>query len=840
MASTILLMAQSAQAQVMQSSSSIAQIKERDRAALSKNRPAKTVKEWRAQVEAAIVRVTNVKIDRTDSGIDITLETADGKPLTVDASKFRVEGNSLIVDIPNAVLALPDAKPFEVANPTTDITAIRVIQQDANSIRISIVGTEAAPKTEVTLKVGGLAYSLNADGDDEDELVVTGDRRAPFRAPSSGTATGTNIPILETPFSIQVIPQEVLRSQQVTRLEDALQNVSGITSSGDAGGRRTEITIRGFQAAPVLRDGFRRYGSFQAIPELANLEQIEVVKGPASILFGEIQPGGVINLVSKQPLAKPFYEAELQLGSRGLVRPRFDISGPLNDDGTLLYRLNGVYQRSENFANFTSEDRRFAIAPTLAFKISDRTDLNLSLEYLDVKRSANFGLPVIGRRVVDVSRDFVSSDPSDLISTQYLNTGYNFEHRFSQNWKFRNALRYSSYDYNFNIVALPLGFSDATATIRRVYASQEGQNENISLQTNVLGEFKTGSIGHTLLFGVDLNRSKDRIFSIGDFITGIPLNVFNPIYGVPPKRARNSLPPFGGNDITTSRLGVYIQDQISLLSNLKLLAGIRYDVVDQTNERIPGLFTLPGETSQNVDAFTPRLGLLYQPLKNVSVYGSYSRSFNPSSATTSTGNVLEPERGEGYEVGVKTEWLNGRLSATIAYFDITKQNVAVGDPNFPLFSVASGEQRSRGVEIDIAGELAPGWNIIASYANVNAEVTKDTDPSLVGNRLFGTPTHSGSLWTTYEIQQGNLRGLGFGAGFSAVGERAGNLANTYEAEGYFVANAAVFYRRNNWRFAINFRNIADAKYIGSTTNSRSSGNFFGEPFTVVGSVSYQF
>ncbi|MDX2243011.1 MAG: TonB-dependent siderophore receptor [Leptolyngbyaceae cyanobacterium bins.302] len=811
------------------------------------NRPVTTVQAWLVQLQKtkqetqteSLVLVTGVKLDRTDAGLEIVLET-DGKPLTIDASKFRAEGKSLIADIPNTVLALPEGKPFEAANPATDVSTIRITQEDASTIRISVVGTKAPPTTEITLKANGLAYSLNAEGEDDDELVVIGERQTPYRAPSSGTATGTNIPILETPFSIQVIPQEVLRDQQVTRIEDAVRNVSGITSTGDAGGRRAEITIRGFQTAPILQDGFRRYGSFQVIPELANLEQIEVVKGPASILFGEIQPGGVINLVSKQPLSKPFYETELQLGSRGFVRPRFDISGPLTADGSILYRLNGVYQRVENVADFNSEDRRFSIAPTLAFKISDRTDLNLSLEYLDTKRSANFGLPVIGRRVVDVSRDFVSSDPSDLISTQYLNTGYNFEHRFSQNWKFRNAFRYSSYDYNFNIVALPFGFNEVTATIRRVYGSQEGQNENIALQTNVLGEFTTGSIGHTLLFGVDLNRSKDRIFSIGDFITGIPLNVFNPVYGVPPRRARDTLPPFGGNDITTSRLGIYVQDQISLLSNLKLLAGIRYDTVEQTNERLVGLFTLPGETSQNDDAFTPRLGLLYQPIKNVSLYGSYSRSFTPNTATTSAGNVLEPERGEGYEFGIKAELIDRKLFATVAYFDITKQNVAVGDPNFPLFSVATGEQRSRGVEIDIAGEILPGWNIIASYANINAEITKDSNPRLIGNRLFGTPTHSASLWTTYEIQQGDLQGLGFGTGFNAVGERAGDLANTYEAPGYFVANAAIFYRRGSWRFALNFRNLGDAKYIESTTNSRSSGNFFGEPFTVIGSVSYQF
>ncbi|MBW4693419.1 MAG: TonB-dependent siderophore receptor [Lyngbya sp. HA4199-MV5] len=811
--------------------------------------PAKTVKEWLAQSEttpsSAAVKVTGVKLDRAENGLDITLETSESKPLQVDATKFRAEGKSLIADIPNAVLALPGTTEFTAENPTSEIATVRVIQTDASTIRVDVMGTAALPKSDVTLKVGGLAYSLNPEGQTpEEEVVVTGAGRTPYRVPNSSTATGTNTRIIDTPAAIQVIPQDIIRDQQVIQLKDALSNISGVTYGGDIQGRSgNTFSIRGFTDAPVLRDGFRRFGSSgeggsQPAIEVANLEQIEVLKGPASILYGAIEPGGLINLVSKKPLANPFYEAELQVGSRGLVRPRFDFSGPLNTDGTVLYRLNGLYQRFDSVRNLDQEDRRFFIAPTLAWKINDRTDLNVSLEYIDNKRPADFGLPAVGNGVPNVPRDRIIGEPSDVVTSQSLDVGYTFEHRFNQNWKFRNAFRYSSYDYDFGVIPLPLFFDETTSTVNRFLASQDAQSQNYTVQANLVGEFATGSIKHTLLAGVDYVHKDSRIFSRVDFVPR-PLNLFNPVYGLV-KPDENALPPFGGSETNANSWGFYLQDQLALLPNLKLLAGIRYDTLRQTTVNLPGLATEPGESTQNDDAFTPRIGLLYQPTPTIALYGSYSRSFTPNTATNATGEILGPQRGKGYEFGIKTDWLNGKLFATLAYFDVTKQNVAVPDPNFPLASIASGEQRSRGVEFDVSGELLPGWKLIASYAYIDAKVTADTDATQVGNRLYGVPKNSASLWTTYEIQRGNLQGLGFGVGFNYVGERQGDLANSFVVDGYVTTNAAISYKRANWRLALNFKNIGDVKYIESVFNSRGAANYFGDPFTVIGSISVQF
>lgn len=815
---------------------------------------------------ADVTTVTAVRLESTDNGLKVILETASGE---VPQILPTTSGKTYVANIINTQLRLPNKQEFRALNPAAGITSVTVTPSGANSIRVTITGT--LPTVKVVESNSGLvliaqsptttqapetptdqseeeipATTTSEDAEvaeetpegEELEIVVTGEQETGYSVPNASTATKTDAPLRDIPQSIQVVPQEVIRDQQVTRLDEALRNVSGVTFGGDRQSRGEEYTIRGFDNVPILRDGFRRYGFFETFPEVANLERIEVLKGPASILYGEIQPGGLINLVSKKPLAEPFYEAELQVGNRGFVRPRIDISELLTSDGRLRYRLNALYRRGDSFRRYDQEDKRFFIAPVISWKISDRTDLSVSLEYTNDKRPAELGLPVVGDRVVDVPRDRIVNEPDDKIQSEYLNVGYDLEHRFSDKWKLRNAFRYSSYDYDYGVLAYDLGdYDEENRILNRFFASQDGQDKNYALQTNLIGEFTTGSIAHTLLLGLDLNRNDERTVSaVGDTT---PLNIFNPVYRQFPKPDEDTIPSYGGDDVEVDRLGIYLQDQISIFDNLKLLAGLRYDTAEQKTVNIPGAFTESGEVTRNYDALTPRVGIVYQPIEEVSLYASYSKSFNPNTQNTVSGDPLEPEKGEGYEVGIKAELLDN-LFATLAYFDITKQNVAVTDPNNSFFSIPTGEQQSRGVELDVTGEVLPGWKIIAAYAYIDAEVTADTNTDIVGNRLFNVPKHSASLWTTYEIQSGNWQGLGFGVGFNYVGEREGDLDNSFQVDSYFLTNAAIFYRRDNWRFALNFKNLFDINYIEAAENSRSSGNLPGEPLTVIGSISVEF
>ena len=314
------------------------------------------------------------------------------------------------------------------------------------------------------------------------------------------------------------------------------------------------------------------------------------------------------------------------------------------------------------------------------------------------------------------------------------------------------------------------------------------------------------------------------------------INIFDPDYSapIPPIDSLNNV--FDG-DFTEDQLGIYVQDQIDILDNVILVAGLRYTTVDR--ESTDNLFG--GESDQYDDAVTPRIGIVYQPIEPVSLYGNYSRSFVPNtSITDANGNSLPPEEGEGFEIGIRGEIIENRLAATLAYFDITKQNVAVGDPTLPTASIAIGEQRSQGVDFNLTGEILPGWNIIASYACIDAEVTEDTNTDIVGNRLVSIPEHSASLWTTYEIQSGDLQGLGFGLGFNFVGERQGGLDNSFAVGSDFLTNAAIFYRRDNWQARLNIDNLFDVDNFSYVRSSRETGIYPGAPFTLRASVSYEF
>ncbi len=799
------------------------------------NSPAKTVDEWLRQIaQAELVVITDIQFEETSEGFTLRLET-DSELLAPETS---VTGNTTIADISNALLRLPEGEDFVVSDPAEGIASIDVVNLPDNRVRIAITGTDDPPAVNISTGATGLTISVI-------QIVVIAEGDSDYFVPNSSTTTRTDTPILDVPASIQAIPQEVLEDQQVTDLGEALRNISG-ASVNSTEGRGFQINLRGFEGVPLFRDGFRLYSpndngdaAGQGFPEIANIERIEVLRGPASILFGQIEPGGAVSIISKRPLDDPFYEVPLQAGNFGFLRPRVDLSGPLTGDNNLLYRLNVVYEHDEGFRDFDEDVDRFFVSPALTWKIGSRTDLNIQLEYLDDERPLDPGLVALGDEVADIPRDRILGEPDDSIKSDFISTGYDLEYRFSDRWKLRNAFRYiRDKDDISATLSFPFigGLNETTGDLNRVFGEQEVTNETLALQTNVVGEFATGSIDHTLLLGVDLARYRLESDSFTDFSLRVPINIFDPVYDAVPRPSRPD-DPISSEEIDTDSLQIYVQDQIELLDDLILVAGLNYETVSQETET-----TRSGNTTEeelDEDEFIPRIGLVYQPAENLSFYANYSRSFFPSAAVTVDGDPLEPEEGEGFEVGLKSELFDRRLLATLAYFNLTKQNVATADPNDPRFSVATGEQESQGVELDLVGEISPGWNLIASYSYIDAEISEDNRFD-EGNRLPGVPEHSASLWTTYEIQSGDLTGLGFGLGFNWVGDRQGDLDNSFELDSYFLTNAAIFYQRNNLRFAVNFQNIFDVFYISGTPRTRTRGIEPGAPFTVIGSISYEF
>lgn len=811
------------------------------------NSPATTVDKQLKQIaQAERVEITDIQLQETSTGFALQLKT-DGELVVPETA---VTGNAAIADISNAELNLPEGEEFSASNPADGIALVQVTSLQNNRVRIAITGFNAPPEVNISTGTTGLtiratAGEPTAQNPEPIELVVEAQRGDDYFVPNSSTATRTDTPILETPVSIQVIPEEIIEEQQATDLEDALDNTSG-ASVDSTEGRGFQINLRGFNNAPVFRDGFRLYApsgqgdaAAQGFPEMANVERIEVLKGPASILFGQIQPGGAVNVITKKPLEDPFYEVKVQGGSF-FARPQIDISGPITEDESLLYRLNAVYQNENSFRDYDQEIERIFVSPSITWQIGNSTDINFQLKYENDERPLDPGLVALGDGVADIPRDRILGEPDDRISSEFFSVGYDLEHQFSDDWKLRNNFRYLRKEDDINAtLSFPFigGLDESTGTLNRVFAKQDFSNETLGLQTNIVGEFATGSIDHTLLVGIDLSRYLKESASFTKFRGApsfrTPINIFDPVYGQVPEPEFPE-EPTSSDEVETDSLKLYLQDQIKLSDSLTLVAGANYETTSQTVTSMRG-----GEKERNEDAFNPRVGVVYQPADNVSLYSSYSQSFLPSTETTAEGELLEPEEGEGFEVGVKTELLDRRLLATLAYFNITKENVATDDPNNPRSSIATGERRSQGIELDVNGEIAPGWNVTASYAYTDAEITED-DSIDVGNRLPGVPQHSANLWTTYEIQSGDLAGLGFGLGVNWASDREGDLENSFELDSYFLTNAAIFYKQENLEYRLNFENIFDVNYIQGTPRTRTRGIEPGDPFTVKASVRYRF
>ncbi|UKO96882.1 TonB-dependent siderophore receptor [Nostoc sp. UHCC 0870] len=806
-------------------------------------RPATTVKQWIAQ---GIIQVTGVKLGQTDKKLEVILETTGSDQLQPVS---KSEDNNFIMDIPNTQLNLPSGSEFRQEKPIDGITVVTVSNLDANTIRVIVTGETSLPKVELFDSDEGLIFGVTSEitamqppetppeeasvqPDEPIELVVTGERDS-YRVPNASTATRTDTPLRDIPQSIQVIPQEVLRDQNVTRQEEALRNIPGVVTGTPPYFERSFYRIRGFfipnSAGNNLINGIPDFvGGLST--GFSNVERVEVLKGPASVLFGQGSPGGTINFVTKQPLSEPFYEINATIGNYDFYQGGIDLSGPLDNRGNVLYRLNTSYRNAGSSIDLI-KNRNFQIAPVLSWAISDRTKLTLEGDYVNDSVPPPTGVPALGSVLfnpdgkISRNRNYNESNASQQANTARV--GYRLEHQFSDSWSLRNAFFASFNEFKTSNLVIPTGLRSDNRTLNRLFLDTTRDITSYVLASDVTGKLSTGSIEHQLTIGFDFNNFYNR--DTATAITGSPIDIFNPVFGQP----FNSTPAFASDNATNrTALGIYAQDQITIAENLKLLLGIRFDTFNQTvKDRV-------GDTEQNQSesAFSPRVGIVYQPIPPISLYASYSQSFSPVDGRSFENAQFQPERGTQYEVGVKAD-LNDRLSATLAFYDLLLSNVLTDDPVNPDFSVQTGKQRSRGIEVNLSGAILPGWNIITGYAYTDARIEED-NALPVGNRLSNVPKHSFNLWTTYEIQAGNLKGLGFGLGLFYVGERQGDLGNSFEIPGYLRTDAAIFYKQDNWRAALNVRNLFGVDYFESSFNRNRL--FAGEDLTIQGTISWQF
>jgi len=785
-------------------------------------------------VQQSVVNITGVKVNTTDKGIELILENANPQALQ---PVYKSVENNYVADIPNALLALPEGRDFSVANSAAGITSVSVTQSDANTVRVKVTGEKGLPTAQLFDSGEGLIFEFapivsetppseqptsETPPEPPIELVVTGQQDT-YRITNASTGTKTDTPLRDIPQAIQVVPKQVLQEQQAQRLSDALKNTAGVITNTSERNVFDGFRIRGFDNRNIIRNGLRDDTNITAGSGIANIEQIEVLRGPASILFGQGGAGGTVNIVTKKPLETPFYSVEGSIGNYSSYSGSVDFTSPLNDSKTLLYRFNASASSTNTFVDFVDIQRYF-IAPALTWKIGQNTTLNLEAEYFDTRQRNDRGIPALGTILPNpngkIPKNRFTNEPSiDKNNRQVWRLGSNLEHRFSESWQIRNSFR-SSFQNSLQNSGFPSSLENDNRTLNRGLFIAEATVTSYILDTNLIGNFNTGNLKHKLLFVFDLSR---EVFQgTSQRVQVNPLDLFNPVYGS--QNIGDVLTEFPNEPFTQEGLGFYLQDQISLSDNFKLVIGGRLDIVNQKQEDSERNVILFQEDT----AFSPRVGIVYQPSKLVSLYANYSSSFEQVTGTTFDRGLFQPERGTQYELGAKFDWTD-KLSSTVSVYQITRSNVLTTDPRDPDFSIQTGEQRSRGFEVDIVGEILPGWKIIGGYAYNDAQVTKDNDIP-VGNRINNAPEHTISLWNTYEIQKGNLQGLGFGLGLFYVGEREGDLNNTFRLPSYLRTDAALFYRQNNFRAALNLQNVFDTEYFEMAENRLRV--FYGAPCTV--------
>ncbi|GEC16275.1 ferrichrome-iron receptor [Nitrobacter winogradskyi] len=671
-----------------------------------------------------------------------------------------------------------------------------------------------------------------------------------YAMPNATTGTKTDTPLMETPVSVQVIPQDVLRDQQVIGLDQALRNVSGITSGR---GMEQEFLIRGFEFQNYYRNGLPFRVDYAHTQDLVNVDRIEVLKGPASVLYGRAEPGGIINFVTKQPQRTPYYSVRQRLGSYNLRRTELDATGSVGD-GPFSYRVVAAHQRNGTWLDHYNEERN-SIAPSLSLDISERTRTTLQIEYSDINYRGTGGpiyamIPSINNRPPDIRRSTNLNDPWSMQNQKYLLMTLNTEHSFNDNWSIRHNLSYSRFvSTSSRLYTRPFAASNGDANRNffsdNVYDDDSLKNLFSSLQ--LTGKFDTWNVSHTLLAGADYSSRYERT-TWGDLYSppaGISwsTNVFNPVYTAAPPIVTDA-DVFHVNT-STPWYGFYLQDQMQLPYDVFVLAGLRYDHASRSG--ITGTTNNLSPISSSSDSkVTPRFGVLWRPISQLSIYGSYTENFGASNGVDPSGQPLPPQTAQQFEAGIKTELAGGRLIGTLALFDLTKQNVAVPDPALRSRLIAVGEARSRGVEVDVSGEILPGWNIKAGYAYMPfAKITRDTN-GWEGNRLHNTPVHSGSLWSTYTFAGGDLDGLKLGLGVQGMGltEAARNYSGDYRPQrpGYAIVNAMASYRwkvdKSVMTAQLNIENLTDEAWW---SGSNGYGQYYiGRPRTFMLSLGVEY
>jgi len=717
---------------------------------------------------------------------------------------------------------------------------MRAIAENSPAVRagniVSILALLTALGGGVLFSPACGAVAENADseatasGSGRDDIVVTG-QNPEYRTPDT-TALKIDAPLRDIPQTIDVIPDQVIRDQRALSMQDAVRNVAGIgMATGD--GQRDQFVIRGNIAyGDLFIDGVRDDALY--FRDLSNIERIEILKGPASVLYGRGSSGGLINRVSKKPGTEGG-EIVVSYGSWEDKRGEIDL-GHVFTGNDVAVRLTGAIERSDSYRD-QGFLRREAIAPSVLFAPSDRTRILLQADYLRDRRVTDNGIPAFQGRPVDVRASTyygaANARAVDFSQSEVWSTTATLDHEFSDTLKLHNALRY--YDYTLDRQnTIPNVVNEAARTVTLNRQSTDRAEHGWFNQLELSGRFSTGPLEHKLLLGFETGRQSKYELRI-DRANIATVDLFDPVLPVLPLEVAGT--PGTHRTGVYKTLGFYAQDMISLGEHWKALAGLRYDRFRQeVHQRIAGQPDLA-----RTDTFwSPRIGLVWQPTPAQSYYVSWNKSYQPSGETfalsTSSADIA-PEKTINREIGAKFDLFDGKLSTTISAFNLKRSDIKATDPIL-LRVVPVGVQRTRGIEISAQLELSQGWQAIASYAYLDARIIRspalDSGVPIQGNRPTLTPVNSASLWLMRSF--GDRFGLGGGVNY--VGDRQANLANSVVLPEYITADAMAWARLGKLKAQLNIRNIFDRDYFVSGHGTVGNLNMPGAPRSAMLTLRY--
>ena len=727
----------------------------------------------------------------------------------------------------------------------------------------------------------GIDFVLQERSDALPTVDVMGRREQSYKNSISFVGTKTATALKDVPQSINYVTKELILDQGAITVNDVVRNMSGVNPYSFY----NDFSIRGFRSlgnrnSGNLVNGMRTQTSLWRQSSLANIERVEVIKGPASALFGNAAPGGVINRVTKKPLDVARQSVTLTTGSFGTTRAYTDLTGPLNDKKTLLYRLNLGYENTDGFRDLQGLTS-YIVAPSFTYRASEKTQLNIDMTYVNHQGKLDRGVAVFGDGSL-FSRPIsaTQSAANDYLRENSVNLSFALSHRLAQGLLFNSTYLFSSYDEDLlehsqdnAFVKKADGKDNPSLVLMRVIQRQRHFRNN-NFNNYLTWDVTTGAMKHKLLVGYDHFNTRllpgSSYIEAGGYLlrNGGTAKTFNVKKSSDylldeNKNPRTNVPAFDLNSSAGNRYqdiskyiyeskdvkpsdqytnGVYLQEQLTW-HKLQLLLGARMEWFTDVTQNKNG-----SESKTHQHAFTPRVGLVYSVVPSTNVYATWIRGFEPQSVAVQSnpgsGGPFDPVESELWEMGAKGEYLNKRLSVTTALFSLRQKNTLynAGVSGQPDLMVPIGEELSRGVEFDVSGRILPYWSIMANYAFNVAEISKAPEGTKDLNlQRPGTPRHSANLWTKFIVPAGMLRNLGIGVGLNGVSERKGQVGrreNVVSYPGYALLNLALYYKVQEVQIQVNLNNALNKQYYISGYDRLRS--FPGAPRNINLTINYRF